>query len=165
MKFELLSEKHSKQVKALFANSEISKYLDIAEFRNDLDLLFGSFMHAVCTGAGRYYVAFDSNEIAGFIGIHHINFFHRFGNLTIVKNPMLKICMKDFLFSVLTYEYQNYQINRIEAQVHVNNVKAQSFFEQCGFKKEGVMRENFRVGTILCDSLLYSLLKVEFNAR
>jgi len=164
--FEKLSEKHQGTLYQLFSVQEVVKYLDMPDVsnRNKFDLLFQTYIDAIENGTGFFYMKEDDKRNGAFVGIHHINKVHHFAFVTIAKHPEASFSMHDFFSAVIAQIFDKYPIHRLEAQVHCENMKAQLFFEKCNFKKEGVMRENFRVGNKQYDSILFSLLKSDIDA-
>ena len=61
-----------------------------------------------------------------------------------------------------TFIFDEMDINRIEAIVHILNTKAHKTLERIGFKKEGILREYVQYKGEFWDMVYYSLLKKEW---
>lgn len=62
----------------------------------------------------------------------------------------------------LRFAFESLQLNRIEADVDPLNVASCTLLERLGFRREGYLRERWRVGGGVQDTALYGLLRREF---
>jgi RimJ/RimL family protein N-acetyltransferase len=76
----------------------------------------------------------------------------------VAAEPGKRWLTKDFLFRCFAYPFLQLQCNRITGLVRVDNLVAQKFDEQLGFKREGILRKAATDGT---DFILYGMLKEE----
>jgi ribosomal-protein-alanine N-acetyltransferase len=58
----------------------------------------------------------------------------------------------------LEHAFNTLALNRVEADVDPRNTASMRLLERCGFKREGVLRERWRVGDDVQDSAIYGLL-------
>jgi ribosomal-protein-alanine N-acetyltransferase len=117
-----------------------------------------------------YFLLIDktSNEIIGECGFHTWNVFHGRADIFYkLKSDDIKQkgYMKEALFKVLEYGFENLDLHRIQALVADNNIPSLKLLERFGFQKEGRLREDYLVNGIYEDSECYSLLKREWEAK
>jgi RimJ/RimL family protein N-acetyltransferase len=65
---------------------------------------------------------------------------------------------KEFLYRTFAYPFIQLKCNRLTGLVRVDNLEAQKFDENLGFKKEGLLRKATTDGT---DMILYGMLREE----
>ncbi|MFQ3579402.1 MAG: GNAT family protein [Bacteroidales bacterium] len=106
-----------------------------------------------------------SQAVVGFCALHHINMFHRFASLSFALYPMFtgKGYMKEALSKLFLIAFSQLHLNRIEAQVHEQNIKSCGLLQKLGFKKEGVLRNNFITQSGIYSSYMYGLLRDDFK--
>jgi len=66
--------------------------------------------------------------------------------------------MHEALVALLKYGFSTLELNRIEADIHPDNIGSAKSLERLGFQKEGYLRERWIVGDQVSDSVLYGLL-------
>ncbi len=69
--------------------------------------------------------------------------------------------MHEALGALLTYAFDEHDINRLEADIDPRNAGSAACLERLGFVREGFLRERWIVGGEVCDSVLYGLLRRE----
>lgn len=103
----------------------------------------------------------STGQSVGLIGLYDFNKKHHFANCKFITAKAYH--RKGFLLEALNvfipHVFQNTSIHRIEAQVHINNIKIQKFLSRFGFKQEGIIRENFIIDGKYYDSIMFSLLQ------
>lgn len=70
--------------------------------------------------------------------------------------------MKEAVSAILTYGFEQMDLNRVEALVHVDNSASRQLLDKSGFKQEGVLREGLMKNKSAVDAALYSILKREY---
>ena len=65
----------------------------------------------------------------------------------------------DMLALALDHAFDGIGLNRIEADIDPHNVASCRLVERAGFKREGTLRERWRVGGGVQDTALYGLLR------
>ena len=73
--------------------------------------------------------------------------------------------MQEALRALLQYGFENMHLNRIEADVHPENISSCKTLERLGFVKEGHLRERWIVGGEISGSIIYGLLLSDWKAR
>lgn len=71
--------------------------------------------------------------------------------------------MTEALRAVLAYGFENMGLYRVEALAAPRNVPSLQLLKRYGFKKEGLLRNHYMVNDVLEDSLVFSLLRPEFE--
>jgi ribosomal-protein-serine acetyltransferase len=56
-------------------------------------------------------------------------------------------------------------LHRVEIRARVENARSRAVAERLGFKQEGVLRDEERVGDHYADRVLYAMLASEWPAR
>ena len=74
---------------------------------------------------------------------------HRQGLATEAVSAMLRFCFEDL------------SLHRVQAFIHPENAASRALVEKLGFRREGLLRDNLRVGDDWRDDELYSLLSGE----
>lgn len=64
--------------------------------------------------------------------------------------------------AALAHAFDVFELARIEADVDPRNEASCRLVERVGFRREGLLRERWRVNGEVCDSALYGLLRREF---
>jgi ribosomal protein S18 acetylase RimI-like enzyme len=77
--------------------------------------------------------------------------FHQKGIATEAVSAML-----DFCFSEL-------RLHRVQAFIHLDNIASRKLVEKLGFRSEGLLRGNLRVGGAWRDEILFALLETDWR--
>lgn len=70
--------------------------------------------------------------------------------------------MPEVLQAIVRFGFQDMKINRIEATVHVENIRSQRVLTKLGFQREGFLREYYCRNGVYNHQVQYSLLKREW---
>lgn len=73
--------------------------------------------------------------------------------------------MQEAMTAVLDFGFDNLQFHSVQANVNPGNDASAAMLEKNGFVKEGYFRENFFFNGRFLDSVIYSLLKSEWQPR
>ncbi len=76
---------------------------------------------------------------------------HRQGIATEAVTAMLDFCVSEL------------GLHRLQAFIHPDNRASIRLIEKLGFRREGLLRDNLRVGEVWRDDLLYALLAAEWR--
>jgi [ribosomal protein S5]-alanine N-acetyltransferase len=77
----------------------------------------------------------------------------RQGVATEAVSAMIRLCFEDL------------GLHRLQAFIHPDNAPSLKLIEKLGFRREGLLRENLRVGEEWRDDLLYALLSTDPSAE
>lgn len=73
--------------------------------------------------------------------------------------------MTEALTALFDFAFGKLGLHRLEADVEPRNEKSLAILDRMGFRREGLLRERFRVEDEVQDSLILGLLKPEWEAR
>jgi ribosomal-protein-alanine N-acetyltransferase len=73
--------------------------------------------------------------------------------------------MTEAVCAVVRFGFEHMALNRIEADADSRNVGSHRVLEKAGFKREGVLREQFYEDGAFYDLVLFSLLRKEWETR
>jgi ribosomal-protein-alanine N-acetyltransferase len=108
----------------------------------------------------------STNETIGKSGYHNWYKDHRkaeIGYLLHKDENKRKGFMSEAMKAILDYGFNTMSLNRIEACIGPANIASQSLIKKYGFTREGLLRQHYiREGEIQ-DSLIFSLLKEEYE--
>ncbi|MDI1233457.1 MAG: GNAT family protein [bacterium] len=108
----------------------------------------------------------ENNQLIGGCGFHNWMAEHNRAELgyhLLNEEDKRKGYMKETLEFVLDYGFNSLNINRIEACTNPENKASIKLLEKFKFKEEGLLREHYVKDEIIHDSLIFSLLKFEYN--
>ncbi len=69
---------------------------------------------------------------------------------------------REVLNLLIPFAFEEMDLERLEADIDPNNERSLALFEGCGFVREGLLRERWRVHGEVQDSVLLGLLKREW---
>ncbi len=108
----------------------------------------------------------ETSAVMGWCGYHTWNLKHDRAELGYTLNSdefKRKGFMTEALLPVLDYGFHTMNLHRIEALIAPYNTPSLRLLQKHNFKKEGVLREHYKVNGVNEDSIMYSLLKNEFS--
>jgi ribosomal-protein-serine acetyltransferase len=114
---------------------------------------------------GLYSLILVENNIAGVFQLNRLDLINsttEFGYWIFSKyqgKGLINKCCK----AMLEYVFDELKFNRVEIKCAVENVKSQKIPEKFGFTREGILRQNQMLGEKWIDSILYSLLREEWE--
>jgi ribosomal-protein-alanine N-acetyltransferase len=73
--------------------------------------------------------------------------------------------MQEALPAIIGYGFSALDLHRIEADIHPDNIASARILERLHFRLEGHLRERWFVNGELSDSLIYGLLRADWQAR
>jgi ribosomal-protein-serine acetyltransferase len=73
--------------------------------------------------------------------------------------------MSRAVLAMLGFVFDDLQLNRIELQAHVDNLKSRALAERLGFSFEGILREVWRLHGKPVDHAAYAMLKSDWAAK
>ncbi|MYM86248.1 GNAT family N-acetyltransferase [Rugamonas sp. FT82W] len=72
--------------------------------------------------------------------------------------------MQEALAALIAYGFGPLELHRIEADIHPDNIASGRILEGLHFQREGLLRERWFVGGEISDSVIYGLLRSDWNA-
>jgi ribosomal-protein-alanine N-acetyltransferase len=110
----------------------------------------------------------ENEETIGRCGFHNWHADHNKAELGYALNKeeyKRKGYMSEAVKSILAYGFNNMNLNRIEACVGPANMASQNLVKKYGFTQEGYLRQHFVRDGVTQDSLIFSLLKEEYERK
>lgn len=111
--------------------------------------------------------AFDVPHPVGTIGfdrIDHVNQVAEYGNFLIGHEQSRGFGFaEEALTLLLGYGFNRLNLNRVFLHVQADNVRALEFYNRCGFREEGRLREAFFDRGAFMDVLIMAILRGEYR--
>lgn len=73
--------------------------------------------------------------------------------------------MGEALRALLTHAFTDLDLNRLEADIDPRNAGSLDCLERLGFNREGLLPERWIVGGEVCDTVLYGMLRRNWEAK
>lgn len=105
-------------------------------------------------------------RLVGISILKNINLIHRNAELAIYIGDLEdrgKGYSKTAMIDTLNFGFENLGLNRIWLKVRSDNLPAISLYENCGFLKEGLLKQTIFKNGEYFDELIMALLKKEFK--
>jgi ribosomal-protein-alanine N-acetyltransferase len=67
--------------------------------------------------------------------------------------------------AMLDHCFRELHLHRVQAFIHPDNTASRAVVEKFGFRCEGLLRDNERVGDVWHDEMLYALLNTDYVSR
>jgi len=105
------------------------------------------------------------NKTIGIVGFSGINWKHSFASITCALNQQYwrKEIGSEALKAIINFGFHSLNLYRLEAQVFVENNSAVKLFDKLRFINEGILRGNFLIEGKFESSVMFSLLKPDFE--
>jgi ribosomal-protein-alanine N-acetyltransferase len=147
-----------------FSDSMVTRYLFDEEplaRREQAQELIRFYMNPTGKTYNRWAIVLRSeNALVGTCGYHKWDKRHRRAEIGYDLGPRSwgQGIMSEALAEVFRYGFEQMGLNRIDALVYPQNTRSVRLLAKLGFRKEGLLREYFRLGDEYYDHLLFSLL-------
>ena len=108
----------------------------------------------------------STEKIIGWCGFHtwYLDHFRaEIGYGLFDENFKNKGIMTEAMKTILEYGFHQMKLYRIEALIATYNIPSLQLVEKFGFTKEGILRNHYLKNNVMEDSVVYSLLKDEYN--
>ena len=108
----------------------------------------------------------DSRELIGVCAYSGWNKKHHTAEIgfALRREQWGKGLMKEFLPHFIDFGFNELDLHRIQADVDPRNSASVSLLEQLDFRREGLLRECYRLNNEIQDALILGLLKPEFGS-
>ncbi|MBP1967671.1 GNAT family N-acetyltransferase [Paenibacillus aceris] len=73
--------------------------------------------------------------------------------------------MTEVILKINEFGFNNLGLNRIEAFVEPENMESRRVLEKVGFREEGILKEHFYWRSRFVDTVIYALLKKDYDVR
>lgn len=107
-----------------------------------------------------------NGKVIGWCGFHTWYKDHsraEIGYMLYDNSDMKKGMMTEAITPIIAYGFNEMQLNRIEAFVGPDNEASLNIMKKMGFKQEGHLKQHYRKGDVIEDSVLFALLKDEYK--
>ncbi|MCE7791109.1 GNAT family N-acetyltransferase [Salipaludibacillus sp. CUR1] len=107
----------------------------------------------------------STEEVIGLFRFHKLNLWHKKAEMgAVIRSDRQGTgVMTEVLPAVLICGFKNFNLNRIVGDIFADNKGSQKLLEKYGFHKEGTLRQTDFDGHKYHDTVVYSLLKAEFE--
>ncbi|MCD8510626.1 MAG: GNAT family N-acetyltransferase [Bacillus sp. (in: Bacteria)] len=108
----------------------------------------------------------ENEEIVGMFRFHKLHLWHRKAEMGAVirQEYQKKGVMTEILTTVLPYAFHQLNLNRVVGDIFEGNRGSQRLLEKFHFRKEGQLRQTDFDGENYHDTIVYSLLKSEYES-
>lgn len=109
----------------------------------------------------------ENEEMVGMFRFHKLHLWHRKTEMGVVirKEYQQKGVMTEILNTILPFGFNELQLNRIVGDIFAGNKGSEKLLTRFGFHKDGVLRQTDFDGVQFHDTVVYSLLKDEFQVN
>lgn len=107
-----------------------------------------------------------TGKVIGWCGYHTWYKDHsraEIGYMLYDNSDMKKGIMTEAIIPTIAFGFNEMRLNRIEAFVGPDNEASLNIMKKMGFKQEGYLKQHYRKGDIIEDSVLFALLKDEYR--
>lgn len=110
-------------------------------------------------------VSKSNEEIVGEFHLHKLNMWHKKAEMGVVikQEYQHKGVMTEVLEQILAFGFETLGLNRIVGDIFARNQGSEKLLRKYGFRKEGVLRETDFDGKRYHDTVIFSMMKVEYE--
>lgn len=107
----------------------------------------------------------ESADVIGFFRLHKLHMWHRKAEMGTVlhQDYQRKGVMTEVISCILPFGFHELGLNRIVGDLFAENQGSKRLLEKFGFHQDGILRQTDFDGTQFHDTIVFSLLKDEFN--
>ena len=108
----------------------------------------------------------ESNKIFGRCGLHNWNKDHNraeIGYSIEIEQFKRQGLMSEALGVIIAYGFDKLKLNRIEAIVGKDNIPSLKLMDKFNFIQEGILRNHYYLNHKYIDSIMFSILRKEYN--
>lgn len=156
-------------VYANYSNEELSEFLGL-ENEGQLVVEKNKFEKGLSTfnKSFLYFQLLDKSnqKIIGWCGYHtwYLDHFRaEIGYGLFDESHKNKGIMTEAIKAILEYGFHQMKLNRVEAFIGSYNTPSLKLVTKFGFTKEGILRSHYFKNNVMEDSVVFSLLKEEYN--
>ncbi|MDM5328506.1 GNAT family N-acetyltransferase [Neobacillus sp. CF12] len=109
----------------------------------------------------------NSSEVIGMFCLHKLHMWHRKAELGAILHPGYQRMgfMSEVLKRILPFGFNELALNRIVGDIFAENLGSKRLMEKFWFHKDGILRQKDFDRSRYHDTIVYSLLKVEYDQR
>jgi [ribosomal protein S5]-alanine N-acetyltransferase len=153
----------------IFSDAETMRYWSCRPYTSveQARLLIEDMAEAMHRGAGIQWALTLPNDerLIGKCGYHELRKQHRRGeiNYIVAREHWGKGIVSEALRAMLDYGFDYMNLHSVEAGVTPGNDASTRMLGRLGFQLEGHLRESFWAEDMFVDSLIYSLLRIDWD--
>ena len=153
-----------------YSDAEIKKELGLTsdtELTTEKAKSYGGYTTYDRTILSFLLVLKENNETIGRCGYHNWYKDHKkaeIGYVLYQEENKRKGYMNEALGAIVAYGFNTMNLNRIEACTGPTNIASQNLIKKYGFTQEGYLRQHYIRNEEIQDSLIFSLLREEYDA-
>lgn len=108
----------------------------------------------------------EKGEIIGKFSLHKLSMWHKKAELGVIirEEYQQKGVVTEVLEEILHYAFDTLELNRVVGDIFAENEGSEKLLKKYGFKEEGTMRQTDFDGKRYHDTVVFSLLKSEYDA-
>jgi ribosomal-protein-serine acetyltransferase len=113
---------------------------------------------------GAQFAVMSEERIAGVIGVHWIKWTHGTTSLGywLDEDEQGKGLVTRSVSALLDHAFGDWGLHRVEIRAAPENHRSRAIPDRLGFSKEGILRDNERIGDRFVDHVVYSMLASEW---
>ena len=152
----------------IFSDEETMQYWSCRPYRSidQASSLIAGITRQVREGSGIHWAITlrGSGRLIGKCGYNEWRKVHRRGDISYIMAREMwgKGLVREALSAVIDYGFDRMNLHSVEAGVTPGNSASTRILEKLGFCLEGHLRESFLVEDAFVDSLIYSLLRIDW---
>ncbi|MGV3464239.1 MAG: GNAT family N-acetyltransferase [Heyndrickxia sp.] len=110
-------------------------------------------------------VSKQDNQVIGMFRFHKLHTWHQKTEMGVVihKDFQKRGVMTEILPEILAFGFNKLGLNRIVGDIFADNKGSEKLMEKFGFHKDGILRETDFDGERFYDTVVFSMLKVEYT--
>lgn len=109
----------------------------------------------------------ETEELIGMFRLHKLNMWHKKAEMGVVirKEFQERGVMTEILRMMIPYCFQVLDLNRLVGDIFSKNEGSKKLLMKFGFHMDGILRETDYDGKEFHDTIVFSMLKDEFNSK
>ena len=161
LSFVPLNDAGTAHIAQVLSCEAMLRYMDLPPWEHSGEV--AALLQSCSSGHSSLHILYRNGFPTGIAGLSHICYKHHFASVTCGILPAYQRSglAREALGRIELLAFQRLSLHRIEAQVHENNLPCISLLAELGYREEGRMRGNFKVGDSFYDSVLMSKLSSE----
>jgi ribosomal-protein-serine acetyltransferase len=142
-------------------------WLDATRTIEEMVAFVESAVKQETSGLGYQAGIWSTDELIGIIGFHHLEWANRSTNIGywLAERHQGRGIMTKACHSIVTYAFEDWQLNRVEIRCALDNLKSRAIPERLGFKSEGILREAEWLYDHYVDHVVYGMVARNWFAR
>ena len=154
---------------AVFSDPKVMRYWSTPAYQDESEALrlYESIQEGFRSRQLFQWGIAQGQNLIGTCTLFHLDLVHGRGEIgyALAQRFWGKGLARDAVTAVIDFAFAHLDLHRIEADVDPRNARSLALLERLGFRREGCLRERYRVNGELQDAVLLGLLRSEWNAE